>query len=279
VHIFISWSGEATRPLSQAFKLFFERVLAGHATVWTSSSDLVAGDRFNESIAGNLIKADVGVLLITRQNMRAPWILFESGALAHKEINRGAIPILVDLERSELESPLSQFQNIQGADLSGMKVILETLSTKTNLSPDALEALLERFWPNLESALSDARDAAASSTATPNEAMQISELADKINALHLRANQAALREMSQESLIGSLILNAIGHPWEGYGARGFSAYGHEPIHLTVAFEVAADRLETTEALTEALQRQIFIQTPTRNLEFGRKRNMVTLEEA
>lgn len=110
--VFITWSGDQTRDLGLAVKEFLETAFAGHVETFLSDSDVAPGERFLSSINSELDAADLGLLLVTRANQHAPWLLFEAGASAGKTARGSVIPVLIDIERAELDAPLNQFQNV-----------------------------------------------------------------------------------------------------------------------------------------------------------------------
>lgn len=85
--------------------------------------------------------------------MNKPWLLFEAGGLA-KSLDEGCvIPLLVDLEPTELSGPLTQFQ-CQKLDKDGMWSVIDSLNRKLDapIPNDRLRKSFEVFWPDLNAA-------------------------------------------------------------------------------------------------------------------------------
>ena len=79
--VFISWSGPRSRAVAVALKDWLPLVLEG-VDPWVSDKDISAGERWAQSVAGELESANFGIICITPENLNADWILFESGALS-----------------------------------------------------------------------------------------------------------------------------------------------------------------------------------------------------
>ncbi len=79
--IFVSWSGDRSQALAQALRDWLPMVLH-YAEPRLSQLDIAAGDRWANEVANELEASKFGIICITRENIIAPWILFEAGALA-----------------------------------------------------------------------------------------------------------------------------------------------------------------------------------------------------
>lgn len=95
-----------------------------------------------------------GILCLTEENVKSPWLLFEAGALA-KAIEEGAVcPYLFDLEVSQITGPLDQFQARKAEKASTLEMVLDI--SKRNPDPSDKSLLSKRFtafWPELDTAL------------------------------------------------------------------------------------------------------------------------------
>src|SRR5688572_12185283 len=75
--IFLSWSGERSRAVATALREWLP-VMVPAAKPWVSHSDIDAGHRWSPEIATALEASDFGIICLTKENLSAPWILFES---------------------------------------------------------------------------------------------------------------------------------------------------------------------------------------------------------
>ena len=81
MRVFVSWSGERSREVAKAFRDWLPLVLH-YAEPWVSDADIEAGERWAQSVAGELAASTFGVVCVTSENVNSPWVLFEAGALA-----------------------------------------------------------------------------------------------------------------------------------------------------------------------------------------------------
>jgi len=124
---------------------------------WTSSSDIDAGMRWTPALAEQLQQTQLGIICLTAENMSAPWLLFEAGALS-KIIDKARVcPYLLGFEPTEIIGPLAQFHAVK-AEKDGTRKLLQTINRAQGdiaLPEDRLNKIFEVFWPSLERILVD----------------------------------------------------------------------------------------------------------------------------
>jgi catechol 2,3-dioxygenase-like lactoylglutathione lyase family enzyme len=155
MRVFLSWSGPESFAVAQALHAWLRGVL--HTVDPWMSPDTDKGTRWSEEIIKQLEATPFGIVCLTRDNVRAPWLLFETGALA-KAPNAKVCMFLLDLSPSEVELPFAIFQatTISRADILRL---LETLhveavrSGEHQLSELRLRESFDLHWPTLESRL------------------------------------------------------------------------------------------------------------------------------
>ena len=109
MRVFLSWSGERSQALGSALKDWLPMVLQ-YVEPWMSNQDIAAGSRWAIEVGKELEQSNFGVLCLTRDNLDAPWLLFEAGALSKVVEISAVCPYLLDVDVSEISGPLSQFQ-------------------------------------------------------------------------------------------------------------------------------------------------------------------------
>jgi len=124
-----------------------------------SETDIHAGDRWLSELSRQLDETTFGIVVLTPDNMEAPWINFESGALA-KKLGEGAVcPYLLDIsEASQVVGPLGQFQS-KKATKSDTLVLLKDINQAMGdrrLAESTLNETFERWWSDLEKAIAQA---------------------------------------------------------------------------------------------------------------------------
>lgn len=151
--VFISWSGSRSKAVAVALRDWLPLVLQ-YVKPWVSDKDIGAGDRWAQSIAGELEAANFGIICITPENLQSEWILFEAGALSKSMLDAKVIPLLFKLELSDLSGPLSQFQ-AQKIEESGLmevvKAINKVVDGQTNES--IINQLVPQLWPSFQAKL------------------------------------------------------------------------------------------------------------------------------
>lgn len=150
--VFISWSGKRSKAFARALAKWLHTV-HHYLKPWMSDKDLRKGDRWLSVIGNKLSQYYVGIICVTPENVDSPWLLFEAGALSKALGESRICPLLLGMQPSELNGPLSQFQ----ATTFGKDEILKlVLSLNDELGKDKLETDIVRtsfgkFWPDLES--------------------------------------------------------------------------------------------------------------------------------
>jgi hypothetical protein len=141
VAVFISHIGEEA-ALARSLKSLIEATFPDQVTVFVSS-DLIsiqAGDEWYDKIMEALGAADVFIVVCSPTSLERPWVNFETGVAAYRELriipicHRGMMP-------SKLPQPLHRFQ---GIDISHsttptrlMTPIAKMLAKKLQAIPEA----------------------------------------------------------------------------------------------------------------------------------------------
>ncbi|HWU63300.1 MAG TPA: toll/interleukin-1 receptor domain-containing protein [Ensifer sp.] len=152
--VFISWSGKRSQALAQALREWLPLVLH-YVEPWVSESDIAAGDRWAQSIAGELEASNFGILCVTPENLNSQWVLFEAGALAKSMQEAKVIPLLFGLEFSDISGPLAQFQ-AKKFEKSGLGEVIHSINSVSD-EKEPEDRTKQRFalaWPQLEETVS-----------------------------------------------------------------------------------------------------------------------------
>lgn len=152
--VFISWSGERSQALAQALRDWLPLVLH-YVDPWLSEADVAAGDRWAQEVAKELEASNFGVICVTPENVAAPWVLFEAGALAKSMQGARVVPLLYGLEFSDISGPLAQFQ-AKKVERAGVGEVIQSINhaTKEEAIPDdRARQLFVALWPEFENRL------------------------------------------------------------------------------------------------------------------------------
>lgn len=186
--IFVSWSGAKSKALATIIREWLKNMFH-FAEPWMSDMDITAGLRWNSVVATELDQANFGIICLTAENKDAPWLLFESGALA-KSLEEGrVIPLLLGLEFQELTSPLSQFQS-KKCDRNGFVAIAAAVNDcagNGGLPVERLNALFDAFWPGLDTELKLTQEIPVTQIRPMRDTSEVlEELVDIVRTLDLR---------------------------------------------------------------------------------------------
>lgn len=152
--VFISWSGDTGKAIAEIVYWWLPTVIQA-VKPYFSPDEIAKGARWSSEIAKELDASQVGLLIVTRDNLEAPWLMFEAGALS-KNIGKSKVaPLLFDIEPSAIRGPLVQFQAAR-FERAEMKRVLRMINSELGdsaLTNDVLDSAFNMWWPQLEQAV------------------------------------------------------------------------------------------------------------------------------
>jgi DNA-binding transcriptional MerR regulator len=155
--VFISWSGDRSKKIAETLKTWIKRVIQS-VEPFVSSQDISKGARWSTDVAKELQDTNFGILCVTKDNVQQPWLLFEAGALSKTLDKSFVVPLLFDLEPSDLaESPLLQFQ-AASFSRDEIKKLVDTLNNaceNNSLETHDLDETFDVWFPKLEEQLKE----------------------------------------------------------------------------------------------------------------------------
>lgn len=157
--VFLSWSGTRSHKVALVFRDWLPSVIQ-EIVPYVSSEDIDKGARWSTDIAKELSDSTFGILCVTRENINAPWLTFEAGALS-KTVDKSFVsPFLFDIKRSEVDGPILQFQStvFEKEDLKKLVTTLNKACDKDGLSAERLGKAFEVWYPTLETELNKLKE-------------------------------------------------------------------------------------------------------------------------
>lgn len=148
--VFISWSGATSCEVAKLLSEWIGNVLQG-VKCWYSPDDIEKGSLWFNDIGDGLSANNFGVLCLTAENITAPWILFEAGALYKGLTQSRVCPILIaGLTTADVRPPFSHF-NLTTMNEGDMLRLMQTINrhTETPLEDDRLIKTFGLWWPQL----------------------------------------------------------------------------------------------------------------------------------
>jgi hypothetical protein len=153
--VFISWSGNKSRKTAEIICNWLQQVIQV-VEPWISI-DIQKGKRWSPEISRSLEESKVGIVCLNRNNLKAPWLLFEAGAIA-KTKDALTCTFLLDIKPSDVDYPLGDFQHTV-YEKEDIKKLLISINDKLkelgekHLADTVLQAVFETYWPELDKAL------------------------------------------------------------------------------------------------------------------------------
>lgn len=158
---------------------------------WMSEADIAAGSRWNLSVAKELEVSNFGIVCVTRENLTAPWVLFEAGALAKSLNESRVVPLLLDLDFKDISGPLAQFQ-AKKVDQSGLTDVIQSINDAANqaVPADRASQLFSALWKSLEDKVAAIPKPVGPAKASRPINEVIEELVSTVRALETRVREA-----------------------------------------------------------------------------------------
>lgn len=170
--VFLSWSGPTSKNIASALKRWLPLVIQA-VELFFSDEDIENGSHWFEVVADELNKTSYGIICLTPDNYKKPWINFESGALAKALNGKSHVtPLLFGFDSSPIQGPLQQFE---GTNYVGREDILRLVRdiNKTledaQVPADILMKEFDKWWPDLEGELREIMEAGVDWTGTDFE--------------------------------------------------------------------------------------------------------------
>lgn len=261
VKVFISWSGDNSRYVAEALRVWLPTVLAGAVECFVSSKDIRRGERGMDVIASELEDRDYGIVVLTRDNMQSPWINFEAGALG-KTLGAGKVaPLLLDLTRADVIGPIAQFQSTLLRDRQDVRQFIGDLAQLTpNIPEESIDALFDSKWPELESVVDQVSGMDSPQTTRSAESM-LEEVLERVRRIERQAAEAANEDRDRLGPnVVEAALVAVTQPPGAPSPRVFrSANRHGPsLRLDTGSTEAEFDSDLLQAIADAYDTQIFL---------------------
>ena len=178
--VFLSWSGEISRLVAEALREWLPNMLQA-IDPWMSAEDIDKGARWSSDIAGELSNTRAGIICVTAENLGAPWLNFEAGALSKTLDKTLVCPYLIGLQPADLRGPLVQFQAAvaERGDTRRLMATINAALGKDALPDKQLDKAFDVWWPELEANL----NSISSMKTTPKSRRSEREILEEILAL------------------------------------------------------------------------------------------------
>ena len=156
--IFISWSGKPSLNVATALRDWLPYIFNG-IELFVSSEDIRKGKRWPLEVSKELDACNFGIVCLTPDNLEAPWLLFESGALSKSVKEASVYTLLVGgLRIGDIEGPLSHFQHTMFEQEDFFKLVksINEAQGPNKQEETRLRKIFDKFWDDLETNVSTA---------------------------------------------------------------------------------------------------------------------------
>lgn len=153
MELFLSWSGNFSNLIAKEMKAWLQ-VSLQHVKPFMSEEDIAKGTKWNHELSSVLESCQVGIICLTKENVKEPWIMFEAGAISKNVKESRVFTILFDnLKPSDVSGPLVQFQHtaFHKEDVWKLFKCINLVSHEANkLDETKLRVIFDKWWPDLE---------------------------------------------------------------------------------------------------------------------------------
>jgi len=208
MNVFISWSGRRSKELAEVLSRWLPTVIQAVKPYYTPD-DIEKGTRWDDEIAKHLAECSIGIICLTPENLEAPWIMFESGALS-KHIRKSRVcPLLFGVDPTEVKGPLVRFQAAR-FNKGEMNRVLQMINNELGenaVDKDVLNEVFGMMWPRLEPAVRNILDRPVSGTTTSERSER--DILEEILALTRSAAQNPIlsRSLADSRKAGMELIN------------------------------------------------------------------------
>ncbi|MCC8245999.1 sigma factor-like helix-turn-helix DNA-binding protein [Saccharothrix luteola] len=156
--VFLSWSGEAERRFALFLREWLQLVVQA-VKPWMSDKDIAKGSLSMAELGGALDGTSFGIVVLSAANQHSPWINFEAGALSKSVGQAKVIPLLLDLAKTDVTGPLSQFQAVDAGEKTDVLALLDAVNAALPepLAAPRLGRFLDREWDDFTATVADFR--------------------------------------------------------------------------------------------------------------------------
>jgi len=179
-NVFLSWSGSLSCEVATQLREWLPLVV-NDVLPWMSSEDIAKGSVWASKIMHQLNTCKIGVVVLTRENLTAPWVLFEAGAIFKAMNDCLVCTVLCDITKTSVPLPLGQFQatELNRDDVLKLcKDVYEALAAGP--VDDRIQRRFDKLWPQFEEACDRAMDRHAAKEeeppTEPSESVMLEEI-------------------------------------------------------------------------------------------------------
>ena len=146
--VFVSWSGEVSKLVAKELSDWLPSIIQS-VEVFYSPEDIQKGENWDSRLTKELEDSKYGIVCLTKENVLAPWIHFEAGALS-KSLDSRTSALMIDIVTSDIQGPLSRFQATRCEKEDFYQLVCDINEASENqISEKVLKNSFEAIWDKL----------------------------------------------------------------------------------------------------------------------------------
>lgn len=205
--IFISWSGKKSKKIAYVVESWLQDVIQA-VDPFLSEQSIEKGESGLSKIESALSEYAFSIIILASDNVNAPWIHYEAGAISKGLGVSRVCPLLFGIRTSDLVSnPLHQFQCTIWNDREDLFRLISTINKNLDygqLSDDKLQKSFEKHYEeyieniNQASVCENVEGDSAPSTEESLEriTMLLEDLSERMNKMEIRERSLADSDVS-----------------------------------------------------------------------------------
>ena len=145
--VFISWSGDAGQRLAYRVNEWLPSIVPNASPFL--SSEIPGGAEWFRLLADALAGAEFGIVCVTPEALKSPWLAFEAGALWRQTGGTRVVPLVAGVGPGDVVGPFAQLQ-AKRFERRDVRSVCEQIAQATKLESKRFQLNFEGIWPSLE---------------------------------------------------------------------------------------------------------------------------------
>ncbi|HEE9760127.1 TPA: toll-Interleukin receptor [Pseudomonas putida] len=249
--VFVSWSGQRSKAVAELISDWIKCVLQA-SQPWISTRDIDKDAIWFSEISDQLKDTAAGIVCLTQENKNKPWILFETGALAKGLSTNRVCTFLIDLQSSEIEDPLAQFNHTfpERTSMWGLICSLNSCLDHNRLDERILRQVFDTYWPQFDLRFKEAlaNTPQAENVEPRSEQSILAEILSNTRSLSSRVRELEQRQSGSAELSSGFVRHKTAEEYIVDLAAGDSATIQDI--LRQGTELGVDRKFVEDVLTK-----------------------------
>ena len=150
--IFFCWSKDRSKAIADAWEKLLPEIVNAEPI---RSTEFQKGREWYTTLRNDLNEAKMGIIFLTPENVAAPWIHFEAGALATAVRSRDGdvFSYIYGFDPGKLEGPLSAYQSTVATKQDTRRLVRDLCAATESREPS--KEVYSRWWAKLEAKLDE----------------------------------------------------------------------------------------------------------------------------